>query len=132
MAIMVHAGISAEKALLKIKNDKSTFVDSWKVDAVTLMYLSAAFAMIDRSILHDCLNDWFGVNGAVLIWEKIVSNHQQEIKLGDMFCKAFLLTFGTLARLCSEPHPFHSLHSVASFQGSKLHTICMLMTHRYI
>ena len=57
MSISQHAEIfhSPEMALLKIQNEISTFVDSGKAVALTLLSLSTAFDMIDCSILHDCL-----------------------------------------------------------------------------
>ena len=52
---------SPETTHLKFRNDISTSVDSGKAVALTLLDLSAAFDMIDHSILHDGLKDWFGV-----------------------------------------------------------------------
>ena len=58
-------------------------MDSGKENAliVRLLDLSNAFDMIDHSILHDCLKDWFGVDGTVLTWiESYLNNRKHKIK----------------------------------------------------
>ena len=84
-----------ETALLKIQNDISTSVDSGKAVALTLLDQSTAFDMIDHSVLHDCLKEWFGVDGTVLTWrDSYLTNHKQKIKLGNNFPEAFNLPIG--------------------------------------
>ena len=61
---------STETALLKIQNNMAPLVDSIKTVSITLLDLSAAFDMIDHSLLYDCLHDWFGLDGTVLLWIK--------------------------------------------------------------
>ena len=61
---------STESALLKIQNNIAFSVDSGKAVALTLLDLSAAFDTIDHSLLYDCLHDWFGLHGTVLLWIK--------------------------------------------------------------
>ena len=61
---------STETAFLKIQNDISLSVDSRKAVALTLLDLSTAFDTIDHSLLYDCLHDWFGLDGTVLLWIK--------------------------------------------------------------
>ena len=86
---------STETALLKIQNDIALSVDSGKAVALTLLDLSAAFDMIDHSLLYDCLHDWFGLDGTVLSWIKsYLSNSKQKIKIGDSFSEAVILPFG--------------------------------------
>ena len=86
---------STETALLKIQNDIAFSVDSGKAVAVTLLDLSAAFDTIDHSLLYDCLHDWFGLDGTVLLWIKLyLSNRKQKIKIGDSFSEAVILPFG--------------------------------------
>ena len=86
---------STETALLKIQNDIALSVDSGKAVALTLLDLSAAFDMIDHSLLYDCLHDWFGLDGTVLSWIKsYLSNRKQKIKIGDSFSEAVILPFG--------------------------------------
>ena len=58
-----------EEALLKIQNDIATTMDSGKAIELTLLDLSAAFDIIDHSILFNCLRDWFGVDGTVLSYK---------------------------------------------------------------
>ena len=86
---------STETALLKIQNDIALSVDSGKAVALTLLDLSVAFDTIDHSILYDCLHDWFGLDGTVLLRIKsYLSNHKQKIKIDDSFSEAVILPFG--------------------------------------
>ena len=79
----------------KIQNDIAFSVDSGKAVALTLLDLSAAFDMIDHSLLYDCLHDWFGLDGTVLLWNKsYLSNRKQKIKIGDSFSESVILPFG--------------------------------------
>ena len=86
---------STETALLKTQNDIAFSVDLGKAVALTLLDLSAAFDTIDHSLLYDCLHDWFGLDGTVLLWIKsYLSNRKQKIKIGDSFSEAAILPFG--------------------------------------
>ena len=86
---------STETALLKIQNDIAFSVDSGKAVALTLLDLSAAFDTIDHSLLYDCLHDWFGLDGTVLLWViSYLSNRKQKIKIGYSFSEAVILPFG--------------------------------------
>ena len=61
-------------------------MDLRKVVALTLLDLFTAFDTFDHAILHNCLNDWFGVNGSVLTWiESYLNNRKQKIKIEDFF-----------------------------------------------
>ena len=81
-----------ETALLKIQNDIALSVESGKAVALTLLDLFAAFDMIDHSLLYDCLHDWFGPDGTVLLRIKsYLSNCKQKIKIGDSFSEAVIL-----------------------------------------
>ena len=75
---------STETALLKIQNDIAFSVDSGKAVALTLLDLSAAFDTIDHSLLYDCLHDWFGLDGTVLLWIKSYLSNQK-IKIESVF-----------------------------------------------
>ena len=86
---------STETALLKIQNDIAFSVDSGKAVALTLLDLSAALDTIDLSLLYDCLHDWFGLDGTVLLWIKsYLSNRKQKIKIGDSLSESVILPFG--------------------------------------
>ena len=66
-----------------------------KAVALTLLDLSAAFDTIDHTILFNCLRDWFGVDGTVLMWIKsYLTNCRQKVKLGNSFSDAFSLPYG--------------------------------------
>ena len=57
---------SIETALLKIHNDILSSMDDSRVTALTLLNLSAAFDIIDHTILLRRLGNWFGVSGKAL------------------------------------------------------------------
>ena len=98
---------STETALLKIQNDVALSVDSGKTVALTLLDLSVAFDTIDHSLLYDCLHDWFGLDGTVLLWIKsYLSNQKQKIKIGDSFSEAVILSFGVPQGSVLGPHLF--------------------------
>ena len=77
---------STKTALCKIQNDIAASMDSGKVVTVTFLDLSAAFDSIDHNIIFNCLSDWFGVDGTVLMWIKsYLTNHRLKVKLGNSF-----------------------------------------------
>ena len=117
---------STETALLKIQNDIALSVDSGKAVALTLLDLSAAFDTIDHSLLYDCLHDWFGLDGTVLLWIKsYLSNRKQKIKIGDSFSEAPKAPYWVLSFL-----PFTLVPSVKLFLNSMLLITYTLMTPR--
>ena len=86
---------STETTLLKIQNDIVSSLDPGKAVALTLLDLSVAFDTIDHSFLYDCLYDWFGLDGTVLLWIKsYLSNQKQKIKICDSFSDSVILPFG--------------------------------------
>ena len=124
---------STETALLKIQNDIAFSVDSGKAVALTLLDLSAAFDTINHSLLYDCLHDWFGLDGTVLLWIKsYLSNQKQKIKIGDSFSEAVI----SLLESPKAPYwvlsflPFTLVPSVKLFLNSMLLITYMLMTPR--
>ena len=50
-------------ALLKIQNDIATSMDKGAVVGLVLLNLSAAFNIIDHSILFNCRQHWYGIDG---------------------------------------------------------------------
>ena len=124
---------STETALLKIQNDIAFSVDSGKAMDLTLSDLSAAFDTIDHSLLYDCLHDWFGQDGTVLLWMKLyLSNRKQKIKISDSFAEVVILPF----EVPKAPYwvlsflPFTLVPSVKLFLNSMLLITYMLMTPR--
>ena len=59
---------STETALLKIQNDIATSMDKDAAVGLVPLNLSAAFNTIDHSILFNCLQQWYGIDGVVLEW----------------------------------------------------------------
>ena len=86
---------STESALLKIHNDILSSMDGGRVKALTLLDLSAAFDIIDHTILLKRLGNWFGVSGKALDWFKsYLTGRSQRIKLGNCLSSRSDLSFG--------------------------------------
>ena len=86
---------STEKPLLKIQNDIAASMNSGKAIVLTLLDLSAAFDTIDHNILFNCLSDWLGMDGTVLMWIKShLTNRREKVKLDNSFLDAFSLPYG--------------------------------------
>ena len=68
-------------------------MDAGKVTLLTLLYLSAAFDTIDRTILLIRLDDWFEVTGTALYRFKSYLTDQR-FKLGECLSSKADLTFG--------------------------------------
>ncbi len=54
--------------LIKVTNDILMAIDQQKVMLLVLHDLSAAFNMIDHTILHNRLSHWMGIKGNALKW----------------------------------------------------------------
>ena len=69
---------------------------------LTLLGLSAVF---DHNTLFNCLSDWFGVDGTVMIWIKsYLTNRRPKVKLGNNFSDAFLLPNGVTQGSVLDPY----------------------------
>ena len=70
-------------------------MDAGKVTALTLLDLSAAFDIIDHTILLRRLDDWFEVTGKAVDWFKsYLTGRCQRISLGDCLSSKADLKFG--------------------------------------
>ena len=86
---------STETALLKIHNDILSSMNDGRVTALTLLDLSAAFDIIDYTILLRRLGDWFGMSGKALDWFKsYLTGRSRRIKLGNCLSSRSDLSFG--------------------------------------
>ena len=86
---------STETALLKIQNDIATSMDKGAAVGLVLLDLSAAFNTIDHSILFNCLQQWYGIDGVVLKWVQLYLNsRKQRIKIDGHLSDAFQLPYG--------------------------------------
>ena len=102
---------STDTALLKIRNDILSSMDTVKVTALTLFDLSAAFNTIDHTILLRRLDDWFVVTGKALDWfQSYLTGGCQRIKLGDCLSSKADLKFGVPQRSVIGPLLF-TLHT---------------------
>ena len=104
-------------------------MDTDKAVALTLVYLSAAFNIID--ILFNCLR----VDGTVGRWIKsYLTNHKQEVKLDNNFSDAFSLSYGVPQGPVLSPllFNFYTTSSVILFPNSMSPCIRMLLTPKYI
>ena len=81
---------STEMALLKIQNDIATSMDQGTAVGLVLLDLSAAFDTIDHSILFNCLQHWYGIDGVVLKWvQSYLISRKQQIKIDGHLSDAF-------------------------------------------
>ena len=86
---------STETALLKIQNNIATSMDKGAAVGLVLLDLSAAFGTIDHSILFNCLQHWYGIDGAVLKWvQSYLNSRKQRIKIDGHLSDAFQLPYG--------------------------------------
>ena len=95
---------STKTALFKIHSDILSSIDDGEVTALTLLDLSAAFDIIDYTILLKRLNNWCGVTGKALNWLKsYLTGRSQRIKLGNCLSSKSDLSFGVPQRLVLGP-----------------------------
>ena len=79
-----HQKHSTETALLKVKTDLHNAMDNQDVTCLLLLDLSAAFDMVDHSILLGRLEQCFGIKGTALSWIKsYLSNRSQCVVISD-------------------------------------------------
>jgi len=112
---------SIETAPLKVHNDVSLNMDTEKVRAVKLLYLSADFDTIDYSVLLDRLSEWYGTSGTALTWMRSLLIHRfQSIKISNRFkgssfvlrCSPKTLLLGPCCLpLSSKPQIDHHLYA---------------------
>ena len=75
---------STESALLNIHNYILLNMAKGSVTALTLLYLSAAYNIIDHTILLDRLNVYYGVSELALAWLKsYLSGRSHSVKVGS-------------------------------------------------
>ena len=86
---------STETALLHTLNDIFSFADACKPNILVSLDLSAAFDMIDHSILLRRLESAFGISGAALSWlQSYLFERQQSIRAGHISSSPDPITAG--------------------------------------
>ena len=86
---------STETALLKIQNDIATSMNKGTAVGLVLLDLSAAFNTIDHSILFNCLQHWYDIDGVVLKWvQSYLISRKQRIRIDGHLSDAFQLPYG--------------------------------------
>ena len=77
-------GHSTETALLKAKADILRAMDKQEITCLVMLDLSAAFDVVDCSILLNHLENHFGIRGMALQWiESYLSNRSQRVVIRD-------------------------------------------------
>ena len=105
---------SIETALLKIQNDIAISMGKVAAVGLVLLDLSAAFNTIDHTILFNCLQHWYGIDGVVLKWvQSYLNSRKQRIKIDEHLSDAFQLCYGVPQ---SWDHPFLSYIQPLSVQ----------------
>ena len=68
--------------------------------------LSAAFNTIDHSILFNCLQHWYSIDGVVIKWvQPYLNSRKQRIKIDGHLSDAFQLPYGVPQGSVLEPLP---------------------------
>ena len=81
---------STETVLLKVQKNLDTSMDKGTSVGLVLLDLSAAFEIIDHSILFD----WCGIDRVVLKWvQSYLDSRKQRIKIGGYLSDAFELPY---------------------------------------
>ena len=90
-----RTGHSTESALLKIVNDLLMNCDNGEISILTLLDQSAAFDLIDHSILLHRLEKSFGISGIALSWiRSYLSNRSQIIDINGVQSEPIPLNIG--------------------------------------
>ncbi len=85
---------STETALLKIQNDVLCDIDQGNPVILVLLDLSAAFDLIEHSILLDRMENVLGIKGVALDWFKsYLDGRSQKVKIGKSFSLAEFLMY---------------------------------------
>ena len=70
-------------------------MDKGNAVGLVLLGLSAAFDTIDHSILYDCFQHWYGIDGVVLKRvQSYLNSRKQWIKIDEHLSDAFQLPYG--------------------------------------
>ena len=73
-----------EMALLKVKSDLITAIENQEIACLVLLDLSAAFDMVNNSILLQQLTNLFGITSTVKTWIALyLTNWTQKVKVGS-------------------------------------------------
>ena len=98
---------STETALSKIQNDIDTSMYKGAAVELVLLDLSAAFNTINHSILFNCLQHWYGIDGVLLKWvQSYLNSRKQQIKIDGHLSDAFQLPYGVPQGSVLGPHLF--------------------------
>ena len=104
---------STETVLLKIQNDIATSMDKGAAVGLVLLDLSAAFDTTDHSILFNCLQHWYGIDGVVgpVIPPLMQAAHQNRWTSFRCFSTPLRGSPG----LSSMATPFYPIHNPSQF-----------------
>ena len=81
---------STETALLKIQNDIANSMVKGAAVRLVLLDLSAALDTIDHSILFNCLQHWYGIDGVVFKWvQSYLNSRKQKMKIDGTSFRCF-------------------------------------------
>lgn len=112
---------STETALLKVQNDILTCMDNQEVTLLILLDLSAAFDVIDHSILLKIIEQDFGIIGNAQKWlESFLASRKQRVMIKKEKSKTFNLNSGVPQGSCLGPILF-LLYSSGLFQVVSRH-----------
>ena len=107
------ANNSTESTSVHVKADVLASMDRKEVVCLVLLNPSAAFEMVDHSILLHRLESVFGITNMALGWiQSYLTGRSQRVVIGDTKSEPILLTFGyhrvvSLDLYCSLSGPAH-------------------------
>ena len=95
---------STETALLKVKNDILTNMDTGHVTLLVLLDLSAAFDTVDHDVLIHRLQSLLGLRGSALQWfRSYLEGRSQQVTINGALSKKFDLECGVPQGSCLGP-----------------------------
>ena len=86
---------STETALIRVVNDMLNAIDNGNLSLLTMLDLSAAFDIIDHSILLERLHTSFDIDRLPLKWVKFyLSNRHQKVKIDSNLSNVLPILYG--------------------------------------
>ena len=102
-----QANYSTETSLVKMANDILWAMEAQPITMMVILDLSAAFDMVDHSILLNILENQFGVTGTALRWfSNYLRPRSFKVHIGDEYSESQKLSFGEPHGSCSGANIF--------------------------
>ena len=94
-----------------------------KVTILVCIDLSAAFNMVNHSVLIKVLNKYYGISGSALQWfESYLVDRHMKVSVGDVYSETKRLSFSVPQGSCGGP----IVHMPTQFQKSSLYPLVFM------